>query len=78
MIVPPQTLLQTVLQTTVFQSQQYQTQQYGNARIIKPVEVPTNYTRTTCCDVLPQSEETYYCYVVPPYFATCNIYYCHL
>lgn len=65
MIVPPQTLL-------------LQTQQYGSVRITKPhdgynVEVPTNYTRTTCCDALPSKETTYYCYM-PPIHTTCNIY----
>lgn len=68
-------ILQTVLQTVL--NQQFQTQQYGNVRITKPyeynVEVPTNFTMTTCCNVPPQRSETYYCYM-PPYSTTCNVY----
>ena len=52
----PQLLLQQVL---------FQTQQYGNARVIKPREykdeVPTNYMKTTCCDILPPLGDTLVC-----------------
>lgn len=69
----PQILLQTVLQN------QFQTQQYGNTRVTKPheynEEVPTNYMKTTCCEVASSQDAIYcnirlpqevmYCYATP-------------